>query len=89
MGWDGIHVPPYMPERAWPGHRTLEGVVAGRVPRSRPRAGRCISRSFWSLLARLVLVALWEVCGGFAPAGLWARLWEAKMLVGLFGSPPM
>ena len=56
MGWDGIHVPPYKPYRAWPGHRTLEGVVAGRVPRSRLLAGRCIFQSFWSLLAHLVLV---------------------------------
>ena len=60
-GWDGNHVPPYEPETSRPGHRTLEGVVAGRVPRSRPvtRAGHCIFNFYFSLLLPGVQVCVW------------------------------
>ena len=51
-------MPPFKPSLAWPGLRTLEGVEAGRVPRGRPQAGRCIFGFFRSLLLRQELVCV-------------------------------
>ena len=87
MGWDGIHAPPYKSRRPWPGHCTLECAVPGRVPRSRPKAGRCKFGFFWSVLLPHVPVA---ACDGLGVC-VYPRLnpnefcWYKRRLGGMFG----